>query len=107
MPLFVALIAMAALKETLSITRKVGLALILAGVVVIVTWHNWDGAWSMSRSFGDALFLLASLLSAAFTVRMRQAKLEPLHAAALGLNRIAGDLFARLSRTARCPLRSI
>jgi drug/metabolite transporter (DMT)-like permease len=83
MPLFVALIAMAVLKETLSITRKVGLSLILAGVAVIVAWHKWGGAWSISRTFGDALFLLASFLSAAFTVRMRQAKLEPLHAAAL------------------------
>src|SRR5439155_20539899 len=36
-----------------------------------------------SRSFGDALFLVAALLSACFTVVMRQAKLEPLHAAAL------------------------
>jgi drug/metabolite transporter (DMT)-like permease len=83
MPLFVALIAMVVLKETLSITRKMGLSLILAGVTVIIAWHKWGGAWSMSRTFGDALFLLASFLSAAFTVRMRQAKLEPLHAAAL------------------------
>ncbi|HEY3846852.1 MAG TPA: DMT family transporter [Acetobacteraceae bacterium] len=83
MPLFVALIAMVALKETLSITRKVGLSLILAGVTVIIAWHQWGGAWSISRTFGDTLFLLASFLSATFTVRMRQAKLEPLHAAAL------------------------
>jgi drug/metabolite transporter (DMT)-like permease len=83
MPLFVALIAAIVLREKLSPMRKVGLSLILAGTAIIVVWHRWGGAWSISRTFGDALFLLASLLSAGFTVRMRQAKLEPLHAAAL------------------------
>jgi drug/metabolite transporter (DMT)-like permease len=83
MPLFVALIAAIVLREKLSPMRKVGLSLILAGAAIIVVWHRWGGAWSISRTFGDALFLLASLLSAGFTVRMRQAKLEPLHAAAL------------------------
>ena len=81
MPLFVALIAAMVLGEKLSTTRKVGLSLILAGAVIIVAWHA--AAWSTSRTFGDALFLFASFLSACFTVVMRQANLEPLHAAAL------------------------
>src|SRR5207237_182568 len=48
-------------------------------------WHvggRSDG-WTASRSFGDALFLCASLLTACFTVVMSRAKLDPLHAAAL------------------------
>jgi len=34
-------------------------------------------------AFGDVLFLFAAFLSACFTVVMRQAKLDPLHVAAL------------------------
>ena len=81
MPLFVALIAAMVLGEKLSTARKLGLSLILAGAVIIVAWHA--AAWSTSRTFGDALFLCASFVSACFTVVMRQANLEPLHAAAL------------------------
>jgi drug/metabolite transporter (DMT)-like permease len=58
-----------------------GLSLILAGALIIVGWHA--AAWSTSRTFGDALFLCAACLSAGFTVVMRQAQLDPLHAAAL------------------------
>jgi drug/metabolite transporter (DMT)-like permease len=83
MPLFVALIAAIVLGERLSTTRKLGLAVILAGAVVILGWHSWNANWSASRMFGDALFLFAAFLTACGTVVMRQAKLEPLHAAAL------------------------
>jgi drug/metabolite transporter (DMT)-like permease len=81
MPLFVALIAAVVLGERLSATRRLGLSLILAGALTIVGWHA--AAWSAARTVGHALFLAASFLSACFTVVMRQAKLEPLHAAAL------------------------
>jgi drug/metabolite transporter (DMT)-like permease len=110
MPLFVALIAMIVLRETLSTTRKVGLSLILAGVAIIAAWPRLGEAWSISRTFGDVLFLLASFLTACFTVTMRQAKLEPLHAAALVATgslviylpiylALDGDHFARLTLT--------
>jgi drug/metabolite transporter (DMT)-like permease len=81
MPLFVALIAALVLGEKLSIARKLGLSLILAGALIIVGWHA--AAWSPSRTFGDAVFLFAAFLTACFTVVMRQAKLDPLHVAAL------------------------
>ncbi len=85
MPLFVALIAAMVLGEKLSTARKLGLFLILAGALVIVGWHAADrsAAWSASRTFGDVLFLCAAFMTACFTVVMRQAKLDPLHAAAL------------------------
>jgi drug/metabolite transporter (DMT)-like permease len=85
MPLFVALIAATVLGESILIARGIGLALILAGALVIVGWHGIGRsiAWSASRSFGDALFLCASFLTACFTVVMRRAKIDPLHAAAL------------------------
>jgi drug/metabolite transporter (DMT)-like permease len=82
MPLFVALLAVLVLGETLSAAQKSGLWLIAAGALVIVGWHAAAGA-SAARAFGDALFLLASFLTACFTVVMRQARLEPLRATAL------------------------
>jgi len=81
MPLFVALIAARALAESLSAARKFGLALMLAGALAIVGSNTAN--WSAFRIFGDALFLSAAFLSACFTVVMRQAKLDPLHTAAL------------------------
>jgi drug/metabolite transporter (DMT)-like permease len=85
MPLFVALIAAIVLGERLSTPGKLGLSLILAGALSVISSHATarSVAWSTSRTFGDALFLFAALLSACFTVVMRQAKLEPLHEAAL------------------------
>lgn len=85
MPLFVALISALSGGEKPSIAQKSGLALILTGALTIVGWHaaSSRAAWSGSRDFGDALFLAASFLTAAFTVGIRRAKLEPLHATAL------------------------
>jgi drug/metabolite transporter (DMT)-like permease len=81
MPLFVALIAVTVLREKTSKAQKLGLALILSGALIIIRWH--DAAWSILRCFGDALFLVASFLTACYTVIIGQSKLEPLHAAAL------------------------
>jgi drug/metabolite transporter (DMT)-like permease len=81
MPLFVALIAATVLREKPSKEQKLGLSLILSGALIIIGRH--DAAWSILRSFGDALFLVASLLTACYTVIIRQSKLDPLHAAAL------------------------
>jgi len=85
MPLFVALIAAIVLGEKLSATRKWGFALILAGALIIIGWHAAarSAVSGPSRTFGDALFLFAAFLSACFTVLIGQAKLDPLHAAAL------------------------
>jgi drug/metabolite transporter (DMT)-like permease len=80
-PLFVALIAAIVLGERLSRAAKFGLALIAAGALIIVAGHG--AAWSPWRSLGDALSLAAALMWAGFTVAMRQARLAPLHAAAL------------------------
>jgi hypothetical protein len=81
MPLFVVLIAAPVLAEKPATAQKIGLSLILSGTLMIICWRGT--AWSISRSFGDTLFLVASILTACFTVIMRQAKLDPIHAAAL------------------------
>jgi drug/metabolite transporter (DMT)-like permease len=83
MPLFVALIVAIVLRERLSGARKLGLSSIMVGALIIVGGHGWSAAWNSSRTLGDALFLVAAFLSACFTVAMLQAKLDPLHAAAL------------------------
>jgi drug/metabolite transporter (DMT)-like permease len=80
-PLFVALIGALALGDKVSTAQKSGLSLILAGALIIVGWQA--AAWSGVRSFGHALSLSAAFLWAIFTVVMRQARLEPLHATAL------------------------
>jgi drug/metabolite transporter (DMT)-like permease len=84
-PLFVALVAAVVLGERISHARKLGLALIAAGALVIVGWHAapWSVAGGMSRTLGHTLFLSAAFLWACFTVLMRRAKLDPLHATAL------------------------
>jgi drug/metabolite transporter (DMT)-like permease len=81
MPLFVAPIAAAVLGERPATSQKIGLLLILLGALIIIAWHGT--AWNMSRSFGDLLFLIASFLTACYTIIMRRSKLEPIHVAAL------------------------
>jgi drug/metabolite transporter (DMT)-like permease len=81
MPLFVALIVATGRMETFSSRQKFGLSLILVGALLIVGWHG--SSWSVSRGIGDALFLFASFLTACYTVVLRRAKLDPVHAAAL------------------------
>jgi drug/metabolite transporter (DMT)-like permease len=80
-PLFVALIAATVLRERLSRAQQFGLAMILVGALIIVGWRS--AGWSLWRGGGDALFLVAAFLWACFTVAMRRAQLDPLHAAAI------------------------
>jgi drug/metabolite transporter (DMT)-like permease len=67
----------------------------LAGAVLLVAW-NTTGAgqsWSTGRALGAALAALAALMWAVFTLVMRRAELEPLHAAALvSVGSLAGYL---------------
>lgn len=81
MPLFVALIAVIVLGEKPSTAQKIGLLLILSGALIIVAWHGTR--WSISRSTGDLLFLVASFLTAGYTFIVRKSKLDPVHVAAL------------------------
>jgi len=83
-PLFVAAIAAALVGETISAAQRMGLALIVTGAVLLIIANADTGAsWSASRTFGAALALLAAFMWAVFTVVMRRADLDPLHAAAL------------------------
>lgn len=80
MPLMVALLAAAILREQFTTTKKIGFALILPGVIAIA-WGT--GGAIGSQSIGHALFLGSGLAWAGYTVAMRRARLDGLHAAAI------------------------
>jgi drug/metabolite transporter (DMT)-like permease len=88
-PLFVAAIAFVVAGERVSAERKAGLALMLAGAVLLVAWNatgagqSWSTGRALGAALGAALAALAALMWAVFTLVMRRAELEPLHAAAL------------------------
>ena len=81
-PLMVAILAAVVLKEPFTVRTRVGFVLIVIGALAIV-W-NKGGAIDASQNVGHALFLLAGLAWAAYTVAMRRARLDGLHAAAIG-----------------------
>jgi drug/metabolite transporter (DMT)-like permease len=81
MPLMVALLGAALLREEFTSAKKLGFAFILAGVLAVV-WGSGSelGSW---QNVGHVLFLSAALAWAFYTVAMRMARLDGLHAAAL------------------------
>lgn len=81
MPLMVALLAATALGEAITRTKLLGFALIIPGVVAITMASG--GEFGSRQNFGHALFLAAALAWACYTVAMRRARLDGLHAAAL------------------------
>jgi drug/metabolite transporter (DMT)-like permease len=81
MPLMVAVLAAIILKEAFTSQKKVGLALILVGALGIV-WGS-GGTIGTAQNIGHMLFLAAGFVWACYTVAMRSARLEGLHAAAI------------------------
>jgi drug/metabolite transporter (DMT)-like permease len=81
MPLMVALLAAVTLKEAVTSQQTVGLALIVLGAIGIV-WIT-GGAVGTRQNIGHALFLAAGFVWACYTVAMRRARLDGLHAAAI------------------------
>ena len=81
MPLMVAILAAMVLKEPFNIRKRIGFVLIVLGAVGIV-WGR-GGTIGTAQNIGHALFLLAGLAWAGYTVVMRHARLDGLHAAAI------------------------
>ncbi len=81
MPLMVALLAAIILKEAFTPQKNLGLALIVLGALTIV-WAT-GGTLGTRQNIGHVLFLGAGLAWAGYTVAMRHARLEGLHAAAI------------------------
>jgi drug/metabolite transporter (DMT)-like permease len=81
MPLMVALLATVILKEPFTSQKRVGFALIVTGVVAIL-WGT-DGSIGTTQNVGHLLFLGSAFSWACYTVAMRRARLDGLHAAAI------------------------
>ena len=81
MPLMVAVLAALMLREPFTAAKWLGFALILPGVFAIA-WHPQATAGS-GQALGHALFLASGLAWACYTVAMRRAALDGLHAAAI------------------------
>jgi len=81
MPLMVAVLAAAVLGEAFTPRKNMGLILIVAGAIGMV-WAS-GGTLGTRQNIGDLLFLCAGLAWAGYTVAMRRARLEGLHAAAI------------------------
>src|SRR5215472_8991124 len=81
MPLAVAVLAAAILKEAFTVQKLVGLVLIATGVVGIVTASG--ATIGTPQNIGHLLFLASAFAFACYTVAMRRARLEGLHAAAI------------------------
>jgi drug/metabolite transporter (DMT)-like permease len=81
MPLMVAGLAAALGMEAFTRHKRVGCAFIAAGVIAMV-WGS-GGAIGTAQNIGHLLFLAAALAFACYTVAMRRARLDGLHAAAI------------------------
>jgi drug/metabolite transporter (DMT)-like permease len=81
MPLMVAVLAAVTLKEAFTPQKKAGFVLIATGVVGIV-WGS-GGTIGTTQNIGHLFFLGAALTFACYTVAMRRARLDGLHAAAI------------------------
>jgi drug/metabolite transporter (DMT)-like permease len=81
MPLMVAILAAVILREAFTSAKRIGFAFVLTGVIGIV-WSA-GGAIGSQQNIGHLLFLGAALAFACYTVAMRRARLDGLHAAAI------------------------
>jgi drug/metabolite transporter (DMT)-like permease len=74
-------LAAAVLKEAFTPQKRAGFALIGTGVVGIVCGNG--GSFGTAQNIGHLLFLGSALAFACYTVAMRRARLDGLHAAAI------------------------
>jgi drug/metabolite transporter (DMT)-like permease len=80
-PLMVAILSAAILREAFTSQKRIGCALIVMGALGII-WSA-GGTVGTTQNIGHLLFLSAGLAWAGYTVAMRRARLDGLHAAAL------------------------
>jgi len=81
MPLMVVALAIPLLNEPFALPKRIGVVVIATGVVGIV-WGR-DGTLGTAQNIGHLLFLASALAFACYTVAMRRARLDGLHAAAI------------------------
>jgi drug/metabolite transporter (DMT)-like permease len=81
MPLMTAILAALILKEAFTPRKRVGFAFIVSGIVLIV-WGSGI-SFATSQTIGHVLFLGSALAFACYTIALRWARLDGLHAAAI------------------------
>jgi drug/metabolite transporter (DMT)-like permease len=74
-------LAAVVLGEAFTVAKRIGLVLIVAGVLGIV-WAA-GGTIGSRQNIGHAMFITAGMLWACYVVAMRKARLDGLHAAAI------------------------
>jgi drug/metabolite transporter (DMT)-like permease len=80
-PLMVAILAAVILREAFTLQKRIGCTLIVIGAIGIV-WGA-GGTIGTRQNIGHLLFLCAGFMWACYTVAMRRARLDGLHAAGL------------------------
>lgn len=83
MPMFVALLTFAVMRERLALDQVLGLALTLVGVTVLLGAEIARSGIGGTAPIGDLLFLLAAFLWACSTLAMKRGGLAPLHGTAI------------------------
>ncbi len=83
MPLFVALLSAVFLGERFGLGRLVGLGFIIVGIAFVVGTTLTGSAGGPEVLIGDALFIIAGVFWAVYTVAYRKSGLGPWHGAAL------------------------
>jgi drug/metabolite transporter (DMT)-like permease len=83
MPMFVAILAFAVLRDRLEWDRIAGLGLTVIGIVVLLASELLLVGAKGDAPLGDALFLLAAFLWACSTLAMKHGGLAPLHGTAV------------------------
>ncbi|MFG6637842.1 DMT family transporter [Sulfitobacter sp. 1A12126] len=83
LPFWTALVVYFMTGEVPGSGRRVGLAIILAGAIVINLWQVFAGAEEHAWK-GHVIFLAASALWAVYSVIFRQSGLSPLHGVVIG-----------------------
>jgi drug/metabolite transporter (DMT)-like permease len=106
MPLAVAILAAAILHEPFTDAKKIGFVLILLGVFCVASGAG--GAIGSAQTLGHALFLGSGLAWACYTVAMRRARLDGLHAAGIAavgalILYVPAYLFAGVASLANAP----
>jgi drug/metabolite transporter (DMT)-like permease len=81
MPLVVAVLAGAILNEPFALPKRIGFAVIATGVLGVV-WGS-GGTLGTTQNIGHLLFLASALAFGCYTIALRRARLDGLHAAAI------------------------
>lgn len=108
MPLAVAILAATLLHEPFTGAKKMGFVLILLGVFGIATGIGTGNAIGSAQTLGHVLFLGSGLAWACYTVAMRRARLDGLHAAGIAavgalLLYVPAYLFTGVAGLAKAP----